>query len=60
MLTAAPAMRRTAEANVETYRSLCCEAAIDSAAFSDGRRFLICSACGKVLAVEPKRERKPA
>jgi hypothetical protein len=24
--------------------------------FSDGRRFLVCAACGRVLAVEPKAE----
>ena len=53
-------MRQTAEvkATVESYRSVCCQATIDPAVFSDGRRFLICSDCGKVLAVEPRREQK--
>jgi hypothetical protein len=51
-------MRQTAEVTVERFRSVCCQATIDPALFSDGRRFLICSACGKVLAVEPKREHK--
>jgi hypothetical protein len=50
-------MAPTAEAQLERYLSVCCEAPIDPASFSDGRRFLICSSCGKVLAVEPKRER---
>ena len=53
-------MRQTAEAKVENYRSVCCAAALDRAVFSDGRGFVICSACGKVLAVEPKRERNAA
>jgi ribosomal protein S27E len=53
-------MRQTAEVKVESYRSVCCDAALDRAVFSDGRGFVICSACGKVLAVEPKRERKRA
>ena len=48
------------EAHVERYLSVCCEAPIDRAAFSDGRGFLICSACGKVFAVERKPERKSA
>jgi hypothetical protein len=47
-------MPKTAEAEVERYRSVCCQAPIDRAAFSDGRGFLTCSACGKVLAVEAK------
>ena len=53
-------MRQTVETKVETYRSVCCTAALDRAVFSDGRVFVICSACGKVLAVEPKPDRKPA
>jgi ribosomal protein S27E len=53
-------MRQTARAKVESYRSACCRATIDSAVFSDGRAFLVCSACGKVLAVEPKGERDTA
>ena len=51
-------MVRTAEAKVQQYLSSCCEAPIDHASFSDGRGFLICSACSKVLAVEPKAEPK--
>jgi hypothetical protein len=47
-------MRQTTEPIVEVFRSACCEARLDRAAFSDGRRFLICSACGKVLAVEAR------
>jgi hypothetical protein len=51
-------MAQPADATVvQRYLSVCCEAQIDAAAFSDGRRFLICSACGKVLAVEAKRKR---
>jgi hypothetical protein len=53
-------MRQTAEANVERYRSVCCSAALEPAVFSDGRRFLICAKCGKVLAVEPRPEGKAA
>ncbi len=52
-------MRHTAP-KVESDRSVCCAAALDRAVFSDGRGFVICSACKKVLAVEPKRDRKPA
>jgi hypothetical protein len=55
---AAPAMAKTAEARVQSYLSSCCEARIEHASFSDGRGFLICSGCSKVLAVEKKRERK--
>jgi hypothetical protein len=51
-------MPKNAEAKVDRYLSGCCE--IDRAAFSDGRGFLICSACGNVLAVEPKPVRKTA
>jgi hypothetical protein len=53
-------MPKNAEAKVDRYLSGCCEAPIDRAAFSDGRGFLICSACGNVLAVEPKPVRKTA
>ena len=59
-----PRLRRsadaqTAAAKVQRYLSVCCEAPLDLAAsFSDGRGFLICSSCGKVLAVEPKPERE--
>jgi hypothetical protein len=52
-------MRHTAP-KVESHRSPCCAAPLDRAVFSDGRGFVICSACQKVLAVEPKRKRKPA
>ena len=52
--TAAFLMPKNAEAKVERYVSVCCEAKIDRAEFSDGRGFLICSACGNVVAVEPK------
>jgi hypothetical protein len=48
-------MPQIAEATVQRYRSACCDAPIGRAAFSDGRGFLICSACSKVLAVERKR-----
>jgi hypothetical protein len=48
-------MPQTVEAIVRDYRSGCCRA-IDAAMFSDGRRFLVCAACGRVLAVEPKAE----
>jgi hypothetical protein len=51
-------MAKSAEAKVEQYLSVCCQAPIDRAAFSDGRGFLTCSACSKVLAVEPKPVRK--
>jgi hypothetical protein len=47
-------MVHSAEARVERYLSACCEARIERAEFSDGRGFLICSGCSKVLAVEPK------
>jgi hypothetical protein len=49
-------MQQTVEATARAYRSGCCQATIDPASFSDGRSFLICSACGKVLAVEAKVE----
>jgi hypothetical protein len=52
--------RQTAERTIQVYRSACCEARLELAAFSDGRRFLICSACGKVLAVEARRAQKSA
>ena len=48
--------RHTAEPTVHVYRSACCEARLFPAAFSNGRRFLICSACGKVLAIEARHE----
>jgi hypothetical protein len=51
-------MARSAGAQVEQYLSVCCQAVIDRAAFSDGRGFLICSQCRQVLAVEPKRSRR--
>jgi hypothetical protein len=50
-------MPQSVEAIVRDYRSGCCQATIDVAMFSDGRRFLVCTACGRVLAVEPKAER---
>jgi hypothetical protein len=50
-------MRQTAP-KVESRSSACCAAALDRGFFSDGRSFVICSACGKVLAVEPKRDQK--
>jgi hypothetical protein len=53
------AQTQSAEAKVQRYLSVCCEAPIDPASFSDGRGFLICSACGKVLAVEPRRASAP-
>jgi hypothetical protein len=53
-------MRQSAEARVDTYQSACCGARIDVASFSDGRHFLICSACSKVMAVEPKPVRRTA
>jgi hypothetical protein len=56
----ATAMPQIAEARVQRYRSACCDAPIGRAAFSDGRRFLICSACAKVLAVERQPARKTA
>jgi hypothetical protein len=49
-------MHQTAEVTGKAYVSGCCQAGIDPASFSDGRRFLVCSACGKVLAVEAKAE----
>jgi hypothetical protein len=51
-------MPQIAPARIERYLSVCCEAPIDRGAFSDGRAFLICSRCNKVLAVEPRREQK--
>jgi hypothetical protein len=51
-------MARSAGVQVDRYLSVCCQAAIDRAAFSDGRGFLICSKCRQVLAVEPRRRRE--
>jgi hypothetical protein len=53
-------MAQSAGAQVERYLSVCCQAPIDRAVFSDGRGFLICSSCKQVLAVEPKRDGRPA
>jgi hypothetical protein len=50
--------RTAVKALVENYRSVCCEAPLERAEFSDGRGFLICSACQRVVAVEPKRDAK--
>jgi hypothetical protein len=51
-------MPQSVQAIVRDYCSGCCRAAIDAAMFSDGRRFLVCRACGRVLAVEPKTDRE--
>jgi hypothetical protein len=51
-------MARSAGAQVERYLSVCCQALIERAVFSDGRGFLICSECRQVLAVEAGRRRE--
>jgi hypothetical protein len=53
-------MHQAAEAQLERYLSICCQAAIERAVFSDGRGFLVCSSCARVLAVEPRPVRKTA
>ena len=60
MRTVSFPMAKTAEAEVERYLSACCKAPIERAEFSDSRGFLVCSACAKVLGVEPRVVRKTA